>query len=379
MSAADLAGLDGILDLARSRPLFDGGDDDAAIRERLADTLGMLPPPIDRSVVERSTWSRDGVDGVELQWATGIGGPSTAWMLRPAGEKRPLPGVVALHCHGGVKRWGKEKIANGPDAAPPGRVGSIRDELYAGRAIADDLARAGFAVLAPDAFGWGSRRIPIAAMPFRSEHVAALELAAAWRERPLDPDEEYDIHAGAHEDALAKLLGVLGTSWGGLIAREDLLAVDALVDRSDVLPGGVGLIGLSGGGARAVIASALSDDVAATGVVAMMASMPQILDGHVHKHTWAMMNPGLGRVADWPEIAAVRRPRPLLVAYAERDALFPLEGMKNADRVIRQRYDSVGAADRYTGTFAPVPHSFDNETQTLATRWLAEHLGRAAS
>ncbi len=380
MSTADLAGLDGILDVARAAaPLFAAGDDDDALRERLARTLGVLPAPAAPAVTEGRSWRRDGIDGVELTWETGIGTAGTAWLLRPAGETRPLPGVVALHCHGGVKRWGKEKIATGPDVAQPDRLVGIRSWLYAGRAYADDLARSGFTVLVPDALGWGSRRLPVSVMPARSEHLAELQLQALRRRAPRpDADEEYDVHAGAHEDALAKLLGVLGTSWAGVIAREDLLAIDVLAQRADTRPGGVAAMGLSGGGARAVFANALSDRVAATVVVAMMATMPSILDGHLHQHSWTMMSPGLARIGDWPEIASARRPRPLHVVYAEHDELFSLPGMRDADRLLRARYAAAGAAAHYTGTFAPVPHSFDLQSQRTVARWLADALGAAA-
>lgn len=357
----DLRSLDGLLDLARSaRPLFSAEEPDGeAVVSRLRTTLGLLPVTgqVDPEVVQ--TWSAGGLEGAVLRWDVGVGAPSEGWLLRPAGETGPLPGVVAFHCHGGVKYYGKEKVADGPEPTPPGAL-AARAELYDGVAYANELARRGYAVLVPDAFGWGSRRVPIADMPDRVRSLG--DLVAAQREtetgRVLDDPARYEAYSGPLEDAMAKLLGILGTSWGGAVAREDAIAIDLLASRDDVLPGGVGVVGLSGGGARAALATALSENVRAAAVIAMMSTLAPMLDGYVHKHTWMMMNPGIGQVANWPDIAAARRPRPLLVGYAERDHLFPPAGMHAAHELITARYSSAGAPQAYRGVFVDAPHSF---------------------
>lgn len=375
---ADLRSLVGLLALARaSGPLFaaearDGG----AILSRLRTTLGVLDVPERVEPEELGTWSAGGVDGTVLRWDVSFGGPSVGWLLRPAGAGEPLPGVVALHCHGGVKYFGKEKVADGPEPTPPGALAS-RAELYEGVPYANELARRGYAVLVPDAFGWGSRRIPVADMP---DKVRALgDLVAAQREdqsgQNLDEAARYEAYSGAGEDAMAKLLGVLGTSWGGAVTREDAIAVDLLASREDVLPGGVGVVGLSGGGARATLATALSDNVRVAAVIAMMSTLEPMLDGYLHKHTWMMMNPGIGRVADWPDIAAARRPRPLLVGYAERDHLFPLEGMRAAHELIGARYADAGAPEAYRGVFTDAPHSFPPALQQQTWEFFDEVFG----
>ncbi|WP_345430685.1 hypothetical protein [Actinoallomurus vinaceus] len=112
--------------------------------------------------VERR-WSRDGLDGEEVSWSVGYGPRTRAWLLRPAGARGPLPGVLALHGHDAFKYHGKEKIADGPDGVPPG-VGELRRAFYGGRPFADAIARDGFTVLVPDMFLWGSRRFPTATM-----------------------------------------------------------------------------------------------------------------------------------------------------------------------------------------------------------------------
>lgn len=367
MTRRDLRGLQG-LDALLGRP-FSARPDDvdlAAIPARLAAELGVPPVPETTAVVEEGGWTRDGVDGLALRWSTGFGPDTRAWLLRPAGERAPLPGIVALHCHGGMKFHGREKIADGPEDEP--RVAPFRAEAYDGVAIANAFARAGYTVLAHDAFGWGSRRMRIDDMPERTLRAAADALAA--RGGALDEAAHYDLHAGPNEDAVAKMLGLLGTSWGGVVARDDLIAARVLAARADVRPGGVVLVGLSGGGARAALASALDEGVVrAAAVVAMMSTFDALLDGYVHRHTWMLMNPGMARVAEWPDIAAARAPRPLFVGFARRDALFPLRGMLDAEARLRAHYRRAGAEDALRIAWADRPHSFGADTQRAFLAW----------
>jgi dienelactone hydrolase len=356
------------------RPLF-GADHPSPeeIDRRLRTVLGVLPQPPEPGVSEHARWSRDGVEGVELSWETGFGPRTSGWLLRPAGETAPLPGVLALHCHGNMKFFGKEKIADGPSAEVPGPVAAFRAQCYSGRAYADEIARAGFAVLAHDAFGWGSRRFPVADMPLRSERLAALDLDAARRAGTnLTESETYDLHAGPFEDAMAKNLGVLGTSWAGLIAREDLLALGVLAARPETR-GAPAAVGFSGGGARAAILSALSDRVGATVVIGMMSTLADLVDSHLHQHSWTLMSPGLGTVADLPNIAAARAPRPLFVGYGTADPLFPLAGMRAAHDALTEHYAGTNA---YRGVFRDAPHAFDGTLQAEVIRFLRDALPR---
>jgi hypothetical protein len=52
----------------------------------------------------------DGVLIRRLRWSVGYGPDTTAWLLRPAGVRRNLPGVLGMHCHGGVRSVGAEQL-----------------------------------------------------------------------------------------------------------------------------------------------------------------------------------------------------------------------------------------------------------------------------
>lgn len=348
-------------------PPWSAGVSPAGIRQLL--DVGFRPEAPRDPVVGRS-WQRGGVRGEELSWSVGYGPRTHAWLLRPASPSAArLPGVLALHDHGNFKLLGKEKVAD-DDHAPVDAVRRLRERAYGGVAFANRLAERGFVVLVPDVFLWGSRRFALATMPERTPELVA-GAVAGYRDRG-EPDDvaRYNAAAELHEHLVAKYCAALGTSIAALVSYEDRVALNYLTSRPEVDGGRLGAIGLSGGGARAALLSATHDGLAATVVVGMMSTYGALLDAHVHAHTWMMFPPGLARHGDWPDVAACAAPRPLLVQYAEDDALFPVAGMREADAAIRRTYATAGAAGGYQGRFYPGPHRFDMEMQDAAFDWL---------
>jgi dienelactone hydrolase len=325
--------------------------------------------------VERA-WERDGLRGEEISWSVGFGPRTHAWLLRPAGAEGPLPGVVALHGHGGFKFYGKETIADGPEALPE-VVGDRRRKTYGGRAYANQLARRGFAVLVPDVFLWGSRRFALLDMP-ASIHAVVDDYRCGREREGQQPDgiELYNVAAAHHEHLITKYCTLLGTSLAGVVAREDRAAVAYLRSRPDVMPDRIGCVGLSGGGCRAALLQATCDHIGAAVVVGMMTTHEQLLERLVDQHTWMFFPPGLARLGDWPDVAACRAPSPLLVQYDRGDHLFTPAGMEAAHRRIGEHYQRAGAPAAYVGTFHDWPHKFDVAMQTEAFDWLHMQLGR---
>jgi dienelactone hydrolase len=306
-------------------------------------------------------WTSEGVSGEEVSWSVGYGPRTRAWLLRPADASGPLPGVLALHSHDGFTYYGKEKVADGPDPAPAA-VRPLRDRIYEGTAYADDLARRGFAVLVHDAFRWGSRKFPPESMyPAPS---------------PPDDPEAYNDAARLHEHTVAKYCTALGTSIAGVVAYEDRVAVRYLQSRDDVVGGPIGCVGLSGGGCRAALLHATCPDIAASCVVGMMTTHPELLDGLIARHTWMFFPPGLAARGDWPDIAAARAPAPLLVQYNRHDHLFTMPGMTAAHERLTARYRQAGSPEAYVGEFYDGPHKFDRAMQESAFAHLARWLPR---
>lgn len=323
------------------------------LSERARDLLGVLDLTAS-AVRTESTWTSGDLRGEELSWDVGHGPRTRAYLLRPrAAGDAVLPGVVALHCHAGMKYAGKEKIADGP-AGPSAEVDRLRAAIYGGRAWAGELARRGFTVLVHDVMGWGSRRLPLDVAP----------------DPELSEADAYDVAASAHEHVLAKHLTVLGTSYAGVVAGEDLAAAAYLRSRPDVGP--VGCAGLSGGGLRAALLGAFDPHLAAVAVIAMISSYRDLLDGYVARHTWMLYPPGLSRLCDLPDLVACAAPRPLLVWYGEHDAILPPGGMRRAHTMIAAHYRQVPG--EYTGVFADEGHNFGVAAQERVFDWLGRQM-----
>jgi dienelactone hydrolase len=307
----------------------------------------------------------DGVITSQLSWQLGFGPSTRAWYVRPAGVREPLPGVLALHCHGGNKFDGAERLVELPADHALGKAS--RMALYDGQGLATELARSGFAVLAHDAFAWGSRRFDLATPPWRTE--AALEARSAqWREAGVAPSEAelYNAAAGIHEDTVAKAAGLLGTSFAGMVAHDDLAALEILACLPGVAEDRLACIGFSGGGGRSLTLAALSPRVRSYVVTCMMTTFDSLVPAYLDAHSWLMQTPGLRRLGDWPELAARSSADSLLVQYALADELFPVEGMRMAHAVL----STLEMTSNYKGSFWPGGHEFTASMQEEAIEFL---------
>jgi dienelactone hydrolase len=335
--------------------------------DSLARALGVRRPVADGIRVEH-TWSSGGVDGSEVSWQLPYGPRTRAWLLRPAGIRSALPGLLGLHCHGGVRSVGAEQLVETDRPAHP-TAARLRRDVYDGRAPANDLARARFAVLVHDTFSWGSRAFDLSQpTPRLAEHIAARE--ALWRERGEDPsaDDRFDAISTLHEDSLAKAAGMLGSSLAGAVASDDLAALDVLAEMPGVDPGRLGVFGLSGGGGRAVLAAALDRRLSATVVTCMMATFASLVPAEIDTHSWLLHSPGIRVAGDWPDLARPREGQAVLVQYGRHDPLFPAVGMRAADAAL------VGSAG-YAGSFHDAGHVSSREMQDEARAFLADRLG----
>lgn len=344
---------------ARSRPLFPLAPPGPETQRAVLDTLSFAPGPEEpQAVAVERSWERDGIAGEEISWSVGYGPRAHAWLLRPVGVSGRLPGIVALHDHGGFKYYGKEKIADGPDDLPE-VLKPFRAFYYGDRAYPNALARDGFAVLVPDTFLWGSRRFPWEIV--RGEECEETVTA-------------YNQATGPHEHVVEKYCSVLGTTLAGVVSFEDRVAAAYLASRDDVDSDSLGCIGLSGGGARSALLQATCDRIRAAVIVGMMSTYAGLLDHNIACHTWMLFPSGWSRRGDWADLAACRAPSSLLVQYDREDGLFSPEGMDAAHRRLAAHYESVGHPDGYVGQFYPGPHKFDLEMQSAAFAWLGRQL-----
>jgi len=310
----------------------------------------------------------DGLHVEHLSWQL-PGGPRTeAVFLKPAGAAGRLPGVLALHDHGGNKFMGWRKIVR-TDAKPWAVQAKHQENYYGGVAWANEIAKRGYAVLVHDTFPFASRRVRAADVPERVRQQAP-------DPDPSDPDgiKRYNDFAAQHEHLMEKSLLCAGTTWPGVYVVEDQRALDVLCARPDVDAARVGCAGLSGGGMRTVFLGGLDDRVRCAVAVGFMTTWRDFLLDKCFTHTWMTYVPLLPRDLDFPEIFAMRAPAATLVQNCVGDPLYTVAEMKRADAMMRETFERGGAGNRYRCTFYPGGHKFDREMQAEAFDWFDRHL-----
>ena len=284
-----------------------------------------------------------------------------AFVLVPKNIPKRAPAIVALHDHGGFYLWGKEKIV-GIDGENPA-LADFRRQYYGGRSIAIELVRQGYIVVIIDMFYWGERRMLLDDDP------------EDWRSRPGNLSREriqaFNRRAGQSEQLVGRTIYAAGFTWPGVMFWDDIRTVDYLLTRPDVDPKRIGCVGLSVGGLRSCHLAALDDRIRAAVVVGWMTSFPWQLKKQIENtigHTKVV--PGLYQHLDYPDVASLAMPTPLLVINGSRDTLFHPEGVKASFEKLRACYAKAGAAEHCRTRLYDTPHEFNVEMQTEAWEWL---------
>lgn len=318
------------------------------------------------TVTGRTTY--DGVDIEFLTWQLPMGPKTEAVFLKPAGVRGPLPGILALHDHGGNKFMGWRKIVR-TDATPWPIQQEHQDHYYGGVAWANEMAKRGYAVLVHDTFPFGSRRVLVKDVP---EQI---------REGGVDPAPDdlagiakYNKFAGAHEHVMEKSLLAAGTTWPGVYLVEDQRALDVLSSRPEVDPTRLGCAGLSGGGMRTMFLGGLDDRIKVAVAVGFTTTWRDFLLNKSFTHTWMTFVPLLPKDLDFPEILALRAPAPTMVLNSRQDALYTLPEMQRADAMLADTFKRAQAADKYKSIFYEGGHKFDRQMQADAFAWFDQFL-----
>jgi lysophospholipase L1-like esterase/dienelactone hydrolase len=339
-----------------------------AARARVLECMSPVNLGAQPEVRVDSTHEFDGLKIERLSWQLPGGPRSEAVLLKPANATGKLPGILALHDHGGNKFLGWRKITR-IDDQPWQIVVDHQQRYYGGVAWANEIAKRGYAVLIHDTFLFASRRVRVS------------DVADRVKQNGVDPeptDEEgikrYNAFAASHENIMEKSLLSAGTTWPGVYVVEDQRALDVLCARPDVDAKRVGCCGLSGGGMRTVFLGGLDDRIRCAIAVGFMTTWREFLLDKCFTHTWMTYVPLLPRDLDFPEILAMRAPAATMVLNCNEDALYTVPEMRRADAIMRATFDKAGAADLYRCNFYSGGHKFDLEMQKDAFDWFDKHL-----
>ena len=303
-----------------------------AAREKVFDCM-FTPPPAPANGFEAKVLyeeQRDGYKARKLEIRLSRYYTVPAYLLIPDG-KGPFPAVNVLHDHGAHLFIGKEKVIR-PLACEDSVV--INDaeawvSNYEGQYFGDYLARHGFVVFATDAPMWGER---------------------GQKEGPRR--DKYDMIAGN--------MMMYGIDLSAYMAYDDIRATDFLASLPEVDPQRIGCTGWSMGAYRTWMLSALSDRIKAGAAVCWMVTTDEQLTFH-YKRTenggFANYLPGLRRWLDYPHIASIACPKPMLFINGSQDKLFPVAGEQKAFAIMHDVWESQGAGDKIETELWDMPHS----------------------
>lgn len=317
--------------------------------------LGLLRaavgPALDGEAAVEEVGRGAGADALRLRLRAAFptGAATEALMLLPPGAG-PHPAVLLLHDHGSAFAIGKEKVVAPWD--DPGRAAEAvawRARLYDGVSLGDALLARGFAVLAADALGWGSRQ----------------------------------GNGYAAQQALAANLMQFGLTLAGVIAAEDAQLARWLARHPAVDARRVGVLGFSFGGYRAWQAAALCPEVAAGVAAGWMGRLGDLMRPGGNQlrgqSAFAMLHPVLGGRLDYPDVAGLAAPRPMLFLSGAQDRHFPAAVAEPAFADLRRIWRAAGAGPALGAEITDGAHVFNLAQQARAATFLERALAPAAT
>jgi dienelactone hydrolase len=165
-----------------------------------------------------------------------------------------------------------------------------------------------------------------------------------------------------------------GYTPAGVEAWFGIRALDYLCARPEVDKERIGMTGRSGGGSYTWTVAALDDRVKVAAPVAGMTDLQnQVVDGSIEGHCDCMFFLNTYRW-DFPQVAALLAPRPLLIGNSDKDDLFPLDGVVRLYTQTRRIYQLYGKTNQLGLLITEGPHSDTQELQLPVFRWFNRFL-----
>ena len=346
---------------------------------------------------------RDGYKAQKIAFNINAYSRITACLLIPDGGAGKFPAVVALHDHGAHLFIGKEKMIrpfftkeewgenkdiseakteaqNERKEALGERKGELKEnkeestanikgenerrkkqalcqeilddadawvnQLYDGQYVGDYLAKHGYVVLSIDAPMWGER----------------------GRKEGVDRNK-YDLIAGN--------MMMLGRDLSAFMTYDDMASTDFLASLPMVDAKRIGCVGCSMGAYRSWMLSALSDRIKAGASICWMITTDAQLTrrfGRKENGGFANCIPALRQYLDYPHIASLACPKPMLFINGTKDKLFPVPGVKDAFAEMHKVWKSQGADNLLDTELWDIPHSCGLKAQEKMLEFLDKNL-----
>ena len=302
---------------------------------------------------------RDGYKAQKIAFNINAYSRITAYLLIPDG-KGPFPTVNALHDHGAHLFIGKEKMIR-PFFTPKEKDSPTKQalcqeilddadawarQLYDNQYVGDYLAKHGYVVFSADAPMWGER----------------------GRKEGVDRNK-YDLIAGN--------MMMLGRDLSAFMTYDDISSTEFLASLPMVDAKRIGCVGCSMGAYRSWMLSALSDRIKAGASICWMITTDAQLTrrfGRKENGGFANCIPALRQYLDYPHIASLACPKPMLFINGTKDKLFPVPGVKDAFAEMHKVWESLGADNLLDTELWEIPHSCGQKAQEKMLEFLDKNL-----
>ena len=223
---------------------------------------------------------------------------------------------------------------------------AIRLKSYEGQYFGDYLAKNGYVVFSADAPMWGERG----------------QMEGPRRDR-------YDMIAGN-----MMMYGIDLSAW---MTYDDIAGTAFLASMPEVDPSRIGCTGWSMGAYRAWMLSALSDDIKASASVCWMVTTDEQMSfkySRTENGGFANCFPGLRRWMDYPHVASIACPKPMLFINGSQDKLFPVAGVEKAFQIMHETWESQGAGNKIETELWEIPHSCGLRCQQRVLEFFKKYL-----
>ena len=302
---------------------------------------------------------RDGYKAQKIAFNINAYSRITAYLLVPDG-KGPFPTVNALHDHGAHLFIGKEKMIRPfftlEEQDSPTKQALCQEilddadawakQLYDNQYVGDYLAKHGYVVFSADAPMWGER----------------------GRKEGVDRNK-YDLIAGN--------MMMLGRDLSAFMTYDDIASTEFLASLPMVDAKRIGCVGCSMGAYRSWMLSALSDRIKAGASICWMITTDAQLTrrfGRKENGGFANCIPALRQYLDYPHIASLACPKPMLFINGTKDKLFPVPGVKDAFAEMHKVWKSQGADNLLDTELWEIPHSCGLKAQEKILEFLDRNL-----
>ncbi len=318
-------------------------------RQKVFDCMLMPPPPPADGYQTKVLFEeqRDGYKAQKIEIRLSQYYTVLAYVLIPDG-KGPFPAINLLHDHGAHLYIGKEKMIR-PLACEDVAVIKDAEEWlagYEGQFFGDYLAKQGYVVFSADAPMWGER---------------------GQKEGPRR--DRYDMIAGN-----MMMYGIDLSAW---MTYDDIAGTEFLAQMPEVDASRIGCTGWSMGAYRAWMLAALSDRIKVSASVCWMVTADEQLSfkyDRTENGGFANCFPDLRRWMDYPHVASIACPKPMLFINGKQDKLFPVAGVEKAFAIMHNTWKSQGADEKLETELWDIPHSCGLKVQQRVLEFFKKHL-----